>query len=152
MLGYFIFGYSLSPNMEIWLRKRKKIKVVFWVLFWGLRWSYTFFHKPFREVLVVCFLSDFFLFMFPRVMDSCLKHWDIYISFQGEKTCSWLSFLILVRLLLLLRVVVIVEWWLLLWRNLLTLIGEYSRSLSLSSQQVVSKLGCGNPYSLKERR
>ena len=134
------------------MRKRKKIKVVFWALFWGLRWSYKFFYKPFREAPVIFFLPDFFLFMFPGMMDSRLKHWDMYISFQGEKTCSWLSFFILVRLLLLLRVVVIVEWWLLLWRNLLTLTSDYSRSLSLSSQQVVSKLGCGNPYSLKERR
>ena len=70
----------------IWLRKENKIKVVFYTTVLGSRWIYKFFCQPFGEVYVICFLFDFFLFMFPDVMDFHLKYWDIYISFQGEKT------------------------------------------------------------------
>ena len=114
-----------------WLRKGKKIRVVFLGIVLRLKGEVTgSFHQPFSEIPMVCFLPDFFLFMFPRVMDSHLK-WELnycipiywsgrkflygvfYLYSKGFSTlylvsffmvkCSWLSFLILVKLLLFLR-------------------------------------------------
>ena len=57
----------------IWLREEKKTN--------GhcsrvQGWSYRFLSSTFWEILMVCFLLDFFLFMFPRVVDSQLK-WEL---------------------------------------------------------------------------
>ena len=58
----------------IWLRKWKKIKVVFLVIVLGLKGEVTgSFHQTFGEFLWYIFSLIFFLFMFPRVMDSRLK-------------------------------------------------------------------------------
>ena len=129
--------------------------------------------STFWKVSIVYFLPDLFLFMLSRVMDSHLKHWDIYISFQGEETwrlnycipiywsernflCSFLH-LFGGFFHVIFGVTFLVDYsWLPFLKGgyhcggiFLTLIGEYFRSLLLSSQQVVSEFGCEISYSWK---
>ena len=59
----------------IWLRKwKKRLGFVFMGTVLRLKGEVTgSFHQPFWGIPMVCFLPDFFLFMFPGVMDSHLK-------------------------------------------------------------------------------
>ena len=71
---------------KIWFKNKNKIRVVFWALFWDSKWSYKFFSSTFLgSPYGIFFFPDFFLFMFPKVMDSHLRYWDIYITFQDEE-------------------------------------------------------------------
>ena len=77
-------GLWYYERRKIWFLKKKL--GLFFGHYFGTQGEVTgFFHQPFWEVPMVYFFPDFFLFLFPKVMDSHLRYWDIYISFQDEE-------------------------------------------------------------------
>ena len=130
-------------------------------------WGYKFFHQPFGKVPMVWFiyfyLSLFIVLWGDGFLPQVLRY--IYISFQSEETSE--DLIICIPILLqwkkfslwffltpfegFFHVIFYVPFWLnvfglllfLLWRNILTLTGEYSKSLLLASQQIVYKRNWG---------